>query len=97
MRHAQSSHALPSSLLLLILALLSLLLAPASLHAQLVEWAQRAVSGPSGRHAHAMAFDSARAVTVLFGGWAGTTIGISIVAAVVAIYLFVSPTKASQL
>lgn len=29
--------------------------------------------------------------------WAGTTIGISIVAAVVAIYLFVSPTKASQL
>jgi hypothetical protein len=31
-------------------------------------WAQRVVSGPSARHAHAMAYDAARGLTVLFGG-----------------------------
>jgi hypothetical protein len=53
--------------------------------AQQVEWAQREGSGPLGRRFHAMAYDTARGVTVLFGGqnqnslnaetweWNGTT------------------------
>ncbi|MFN0138067.1 MAG: immunoglobulin domain-containing protein [Phycisphaerae bacterium] len=32
-------------------------------------WTQRVVSGPSGRAFHAMAYDAARGVTVLFGGY----------------------------
>ena len=32
-------------------------------------WTQRAASGPSARYAHAMAYDSVRQVTVLFGGY----------------------------
>lgn len=36
--------------------------------AQSVAWTQRAVSGPSPRLSHAMAYDSAHGVTVLFGG-----------------------------
>ena len=32
-------------------------------------WSEIAVSGPSLRNNHAMAYDSARGVTVLFGGW----------------------------
>jgi hypothetical protein len=36
--------------------------------AQLVVWTQRAVEGPSARSGHAMAYDAARGVTVLFGG-----------------------------
>ena len=31
-------------------------------------WTQRLVSGPSPRNNHAMAYDAARHVTVLFGG-----------------------------
>src|SRR6187549_3658789 len=31
-------------------------------------WTQRAVSGPSARYEHAMAYDAARARVVLFGG-----------------------------
>lgn len=33
-------------------------------------WSRRSVTGPIGRDGHAMAFDSARGVTVLFGGFA---------------------------
>jgi len=33
------------------------------------EWVLRATNGPSARSGHAMAYDSARGVTVLFGGW----------------------------
>ena len=33
-----------------------------------VQWSQRAISGPPGRSAAAIAYDSARQVTVLFGG-----------------------------
>ena len=36
--------------------------------AQTVAWTQRLVSGPSARTVTAMAYDTARAVTVLFGG-----------------------------
>src|SRR5690606_17141152 len=32
------------------------------------DWTRLDVAGPSARHSHAMAYDSARAVTVLFGG-----------------------------
>src|SRR5207248_2422650 len=32
-------------------------------------WTQRASSGPSPRYGHAMAYDIARGVTVLFGGY----------------------------
>jgi len=46
-------------------------LAPASLHAQLVKWVQR---NPDPRSGHAMAYDSARAVTVRFGGVDGASI-----------------------
>jgi hypothetical protein len=42
-------------------------LAPAA-RAQTVEWIQRVSTGPSPRLGHAMAYDSARGVTVLFGG-----------------------------
>ncbi len=34
-------------------------------------WTQRATDGPSPRHDHAMAYDSARGVTVLYGGRLG--------------------------
>src|SRR5206468_2989247 len=40
-----------------------------------VAWTQRVVSGPSPRLGHAMAYDAARAVTVLFGGYTGSIIG----------------------
>ena len=40
----------------------------ASASAQSVGWIQRTESGPSPRLKHAMAYDSARGVTVLFGG-----------------------------
>ncbi len=36
-------------------------------------WTQRVGSGPSARRGHAMAFDSARGVTVLFGGFDSVT------------------------
>ncbi|MBL9002127.1 MAG: hypothetical protein JNK25_13425 [Phycisphaerae bacterium] len=35
-------------------------------------WTQMVAPGPAARSRHAMAFDSARGVTVLFGGWTGT-------------------------
>jgi hypothetical protein len=55
------------------LAVLGLcVLAPAPAQAQSIEWTQRSVSGPSPRSSHAMAYDSARRVTVLFGGWNGS-------------------------
>src|SRR5205823_1183060 len=38
-------------------------------------WTQRAVSGPSPRGHHAMAYDIGRGVTVLFGGSDGTSSG----------------------
>jgi hypothetical protein len=40
-------------------------------------WTQRAVSGPSPRAGHAMAYDSARGVSVLFGGYSPTSGGYS--------------------
>ena len=43
-------------------------LMPAQAQAQTAEWTQRMVSGPSVRSHHAMAYDAARGVTVLFGG-----------------------------
>src|SRR5690242_17994803 len=43
-------------------------LASAPALAQSVAWAQRGVNGPSARSNHAMAYDTARGVTVLFGG-----------------------------
>ncbi|MFN0010934.1 MAG: hypothetical protein ACKVS8_04735 [Phycisphaerales bacterium] len=36
-------------------------------------WAYRAGNGPSARYGHAMAYDPARAVTVLFGGTNNST------------------------
>ncbi len=46
---------------------------PVSAFAQSVMWSQRLVSGPSPRFHHAMAFDAARGVTVLFGGYNTTS------------------------
>ncbi len=66
-------------------ALSACLTLAAAAQAQPVAWIQRTVSGPSPRGYHAMAYDSARGVTVLFGGaqsggnsadtweWDGTT------------------------
>jgi len=45
---------------------------PTPVRAQITEWSQRAVSGPSPRFGSAMAYDSARGVTVLFGGYDGS-------------------------
>lgn len=52
--------------------LVTSLLAPVVSFAQEITWAQRVVNGPSGRHGHAMVYDSARQVTVLFGGFTDT-------------------------
>lgn len=55
------------------LALLGLFtLAPASATAQSLAWTARTASGPSPRYGHAMAYDSVRGVSVLFGGLTGT-------------------------
>jgi hypothetical protein len=48
--------------------LIASILAPRAAEAQQVQWTQSHVNGPSPRRAHAMAYDSARGVTVLFGG-----------------------------
>jgi len=40
-----------------------------------IDWAQVAAGGPSARVGHAMAYDSGRDVSVLFGGWDGTHAG----------------------
>jgi hypothetical protein len=57
---------LPARILGLVLAVLGLcLLAPAPARAQPVQWNQLY---PSLRYSHAMAYDAARGVTVLFGG-----------------------------
>jgi hypothetical protein len=40
-----------------------------------VQWSVRASVGPSARRAHAMAYDAARQVVVLFGGWSGDVLG----------------------
>src|SRR5262245_43624166 len=37
-------------------------------------WTQRSTGSPSGRVSHAMAFDSARGLAVLFGGRSGGTL-----------------------
>ncbi len=50
------------------LCLLAGAMMPAAARAQGVDWTRRAVAGPSARGIHAMAYDSARGVTVLFGG-----------------------------
>ncbi|MBI5865398.1 MAG: immunoglobulin domain-containing protein [Planctomycetes bacterium] len=56
-----------------LLAVLGLcMLSPSPARAQPVEWTQRVVSGPSARYRHAMAYDAARGVTVLFGGYSGS-------------------------
>jgi len=57
---------------LLGLVLAVFVLAPTPAQAQLLQWTQRAVSGPSPRYSHAMAHDAARGVTVLFGGYTGS-------------------------
>lgn len=44
-------------------------LTPAHAPAQTAGWTQRMVSGPSPRDVHTMAYDAARGVTVLFGGY----------------------------
>ncbi len=60
---------LPSALLTsLVAAVVLCLLAPIAAQAQPVCWTQWSVSGPSPRQSHAMAYDAARGVTVLFGG-----------------------------
>ncbi len=38
-----------------------------------LNWSQRATTGPSSRFSHTMAYDSARHVTVLFGGTTGSS------------------------
>jgi len=49
---------------------IGLLLLPAEASAQCENWTQRnPLNAPSGRYQVAMAYDSARGVTVLFGGW----------------------------
>ncbi len=53
---------------LLFAMLAACVLAPNAALAQSVEWSQRVVSGPSARVQHAMAYDAARGITVLFGG-----------------------------
>ncbi|MFN5946387.1 MAG: right-handed parallel beta-helix repeat-containing protein, partial [Phycisphaerae bacterium] len=62
---------LPSRSLAVVLAFLALcVFAPAAAQAQPNGWAERAPSAsPSARRNHAMAFDAARGVTVLFGGF----------------------------
>jgi hypothetical protein len=50
-----------------------LMLAAATARAQPVAWTQRMVAGPSPRYNHAMAYDAARGVTVLFGGYRETS------------------------
>ena len=49
-------------------SVVALVLTVSNTQAQSVEWTQRFVNGPSPRAAHAMAYDAARDVTVLFGG-----------------------------
>jgi hypothetical protein len=56
---------------LLFAMLAACVLAPSATFAQAVAWNQRVLSGPSARFAHAMAYDAARGVTVLFGGRPG--------------------------
>jgi hypothetical protein len=59
-----------SSVLTVLFAILvTSLLAPVASFAQELTWTQRMVNGPSARLGHAMAYDSARRVTVLFGGY----------------------------
>ncbi len=62
---------LPSRSLAVVLAFFALcVFAPAAAQAQPNGWAERAPSAsPSPRRNHAMAFDAARGVTVLFGGF----------------------------
>lgn len=57
---------------LLFAMLATCVLAPNAALAQVVEWNRRAISGPSPRWGHAMAYDAARGVTVLFGGAEGS-------------------------
>lgn len=45
------------------------LLAPSVAEAQLIEWQQRSVSGPSPRSGHAIAYDTARSLSMCFGGY----------------------------
>ncbi|MFN0133539.1 MAG: kelch repeat-containing protein [Phycisphaerales bacterium] len=54
--------------------LAALAVAPASV-AQTCFWTNANVSGPPARSGHAMAYDSARGVVVLFGGLSGTSLG----------------------
>jgi len=55
--------------LTLLVALMGLWVsAPRTAIAQSVEWSQRLVSAPTARNGHAMAYDTARAVAVVFGG-----------------------------
>jgi hypothetical protein len=58
-----------SSLLLVVGVFGVLANAPSTARGQVLDWEMRAGSGPSPRYGHAMAYDSARDVTVLFGGW----------------------------
>ena len=52
-----------------VLAIVSLYLTCAPAWSQLCDgWTLRSTTGPSRRDHHAMTYDSARAVTVLFGG-----------------------------
>jgi len=61
-----------SCLLLVAAVMCTLTLAPA--HAQPVQWIPRQ---PTARHSHAMAYDAARGVTVLFGGSTDFDIGLT--------------------
>ncbi len=59
----------PSRLLAALLAALGLgVIAPTPAPAQAVHWHQVADSGPASRYWHALAYDTFRGVTVLFGG-----------------------------
>lgn len=53
----------------------SILTAAVALAQTPVNWSIASTSGPTARHRHAMAYDSARHVTVLFGGHSGSTSG----------------------
>lgn len=61
------------SLILVFLA--CCLIVPSAVYAQTTQWTQRAVSGPSPRGYHAMAYDTNRNTTVLFGGFNGGSLG----------------------
>ncbi len=56
----------------LMMGLCGAVISLAGIRANAAEWIDKAVTGPNARQGHAMAYDSGRGVTVLYGGWDGS-------------------------